>query len=916
MTEPYLSSFVICGDSGLSTLAAALKSLVFRTAGPVMDELVIGWNGKDEEAFLQALSDGFGVAPTRQFGDSEWHQVSNANPFQLKVVRFDWPGRFDTARNLTMKHCRGEWIYWIDADDQLCDAGTPEGQAAIEAVERAYNIPPPQGVRSTNMTLKDWLKSLPFGVNCILAPYDYAVLQDGSVTIRQTMKRILRRGANWVWRSFSGIHELPYPANSIGEASLFTPGLLNRHFPAVEATDRLKRNAAVIEAMQKPEVVRYADARHHYDVASVHIGSADFAGAEKAISEAIRQCRNDVDLYRYFLIRYSVIATVGRLAEGLSDALKATGIFPERGEAYFATAECYYLMGRYRACIKYYELGAACPVSPVDLDLCINRIVRPRANAAWSYCELGEPEKGLPIALEALQQYPNDALAQKAYNRCAADVMRNRGQQGLKDAMQWLFGQNELGAVDAMLGLADSTLALRGQSRDVQFIALRQQVQKRWNSLGRVTTEALSETTYRRTYPSGHPPIDPASIQLVRQQLLDLTTEADGSRVAILRDTKKPRISFLCHGNSLPWNPTYPETVGVGGSETSFIMLARELSKRGYPVTMYCTAAESAYNIDKGVVWTGLQQFDDTRRNGVIISCRTPWVVRSPTMRDAVYCWHQDNGYANEWSWSKQVEEKLKGNFHVSNWARDGLLRELGGGAPVTVPEVLARQHVIGNPVLQDWCVAMRPRDARPERNPRRVIYASDPMRGLDTLVNVWPMVREVVPDAELHVYSDFTLASLLMGLGSTAEVPIAREMVETLQHKLRTLPGITWVGRVPQPRLSEDMMAAGIYAYPGCNMPEGFGVVLAQAAAAGMTVLAPNEGALPEVLEGAQLFPPLHTEEDAKVFAQLLTNQLQCQHEVKEEWRMKVSTAMWERHGVDKVADRFEAVLKRDGVA
>ena len=61
-------------------------------------------------------------------------------------------------------------------------------------------------------------------------------------------------------------------------------------------------------------------------------------------------------------------------------------------------------------------------------------------------------------------------------------------------------------------------------------------------------------------------------------------------------------------------------------------------------------------------------------------------------------------------------------------------------------------------------------------------------------------------------------------------------------------------------------MMSAGVYAYPGCSMPEGFGVVLAQAAAGGMQILAPNEGALPEILPAdVALVSPMKVDADAE---------------------------------------------------
>jgi glycosyltransferase involved in cell wall biosynthesis len=43
----------------------------------------------------------------------------------------------------------------------------------------------------------------------------------------------------------------------------------------------------------------------------------------------------------------------------------------------------------------------------------------------------------------------------------------------------------------------------------------------------------------------------------------------------------------------------------------------------------------------------------------------------------------------------------------------------------------------------------------KPEkRNPYKLIYSSTPFRGLDVLLEVFPKIKEFVPEAELHVFS------------------------------------------------------------------------------------------------------------------------------------------------------------------
>ncbi len=44
-----------------------------------------------------------------------------AERYGAKVVRFEWTGSFSDARNESLKHARGEWILWLDADEALAD---------------------------------------------------------------------------------------------------------------------------------------------------------------------------------------------------------------------------------------------------------------------------------------------------------------------------------------------------------------------------------------------------------------------------------------------------------------------------------------------------------------------------------------------------------------------------------------------------------------------------------------------------------------------------------------------------------------------------------------------------------------------------------------------------------------------------
>jgi len=106
------------------------------------------------------------------------------------------------------------------------------------------------------------------------------------------------------------------------------------------------------------------------------------------------------------------------------------------------------------------------------------------------------------------------------------------------------------------------------------------------------------------------------------------------------------------------------------------------------------------------------------------------------------------------------------------------------------------------------------------ERSPRRVAFLGrdEPRKGLEVLLEAWPLVLESVPEAELVV----------MG----AE---------------RDVPGIEWLGWVDDETKTEVLNNSAIYVAPNTG-GESFGIVLLEAMAAGAAVVASDLDAFSEV--------------------------------------------------------------------
>lgn len=127
--------------------------------------------------------------------------------------------------------------------------------------------------------------------------------------------------------------------------------------------------------------------------------------------------------------------------------------------------------------------------------------------------------------------------------------------------------------------------------------------------------------------------------------------------------------------------------------------------------------------------------------------------------------------------------------------------------------------------------------DPRIVRNPRRAVYSSSPDRGLQTALDLWPLIRAEVPEAELHVFYGFD------GLRKT-QPPLA----DALEAKAKATGGVVLHGRVNPPELAREFMRSGVWFYPTW-FSETSCLTAMQAQAAGLRIVTSPLAALNETV-------------------------------------------------------------------
>lgn len=277
------------------------------------------------------------------------------------------------------------------------------------------------------------------------------------------------------------------------------------------------------------------------------------------------------------------------------------------------------------------------------------------------------------------------------------------------------------------------------------------------------------------------------------------------------------------HGDALKdleWCETHP----LGGSETAVLRLAAALQRRGHGI-------EIATDFDRL----------STQHADVFISCRDWRALANDSLPGKLnYLWCQDD-----------VNQSI-----VKDLANPDLARQLYARCTAVVMLSTYQwqrwQTVLHLPADKVFrchnAVALdryRVDVSQLAKRPPRAYYASVPWRGLQQLVDLWPVVKGAVPEAELVV------ASSLKVYGIQEEDP----KMTALYEQARSLPGLVYRGSIAQRDLRDVASTSRALAYP-CVFPETSCIAAMEAMAAGAVVVSTTLGALPETAWRNPLIP------------------------------------------------------------
>jgi glycosyltransferase involved in cell wall biosynthesis len=263
----------------------------------------------------------------------------------------------------------------------------------------------------------------------------------------------------------------------------------------------------------------------------------------------------------------------------------------------------------------------------------------------------------------------------------------------------------------------------------------------------------------------------------------------------------------------------------LGGAEAAFLALAEALAARGHEVAV-CNNCPAPLTRN-GVAWTPIASGVPAECDLYIGNRGHRLIGLAPKARARVFWLHNPGDYILKprYLWPLYVHRPVlvfSGAYHATT-------------APAWIPSG-------GRAVIPYGLDAVyRAATARTDTPAPVAIFTSNPLRGLDWLLDLWARrIRPAVPGAELHLYTGPEIYGAV-GARKSEQMAAVLERADALASD-----GVRRHAPVPKSALIEPLRRARAMLYRG-DAGETFCLAVAEAQALGLPAVVTALGSLPE---------------------------------------------------------------------
>jgi len=751
-------------------------------------------------------------------------------------------------------------------------------------------------------------------VGAIWFPYHYALDEFGNLTTLYERERLLRAKFGWVWQG--RLHETVSPLTECKYVRTNDVIVLHKH---LSGAPRSERNFKLLNIMLKENP---SDKRIW-----LYLGHQNFA-AQNWTEAAEWYLKFGSDTGAIPLERYQALCYCSRTFRNLKDkqaidvALMAIELFPSYKDAYLEIAHSYLLFGDVEKALQFARLSEVKEIMQEPPHLIFINPLEYTFNmyALYSECytKKGDMKTAFEYLAKAFEIRPTEDISRNlAYVR-ELD-MRTKISDSIKTLTVHLLNNKELVKLNSLLKSVPYWF------RDLpDYLELEAGI-KHYSSLIKDKPETLEgsdesitvniafsvdpeslldelDKIYKRvTIVCPIPSPESKQINAYSQRdMEDLVVSREGRHILNLQ--REPsriiceyaneeltglKIRFFVGQGIEYWNPKTIKEVGCGGSETAVAETARHLASWGnYPIIHAMDT-----QVWDGVVYRHFSNFNpDSTACHLFISSRNPSVFyyTIPSKQKWLYV-HDIHCFDR---FTPEVCNQLDAIVCLSQWhanffkrsypfLNDAEVIDMDGNKltydDLWTPHVyyegaqafkLPKLAIIGNGINTE-----RFKDITETRVPFRFIWCSSPDRGLERVLNLWPLIKKELPDAELKIFYGWEYFDSSLWIPQQGE--LKRRLLQLIKQE-----GVQWCGRIGQDELAHELMKADAMLYPPPHdFRETYGIAFLEAQAAGVICLYRMNGALGETIgnRGVPLQEDLTDEEIVSKISSNLNDRARC---------------------------------------
>lgn len=293
--------------------------------------------------------------------------------------------------------------------------------------------------------------------------------------------------------------------------------------------------------------------------------------------------------------------------------------------------------------------------------------------------------------------------------------------------------------------------------------------------------------------------------------------------------SKKLSIAFIYPKRYSFYPPDYLGR-GLGGTESTLVLLAKALAKLGHNVEVYnCCFRDGIYD---GVLWKSLWAIDQDKKFDVVISLRLLETFKEYKFNSEIKAvWIHDEDL--------QGASQLDKSGEVNMWIT----------VSNTQKKFIEKKEIIKS---ENWFITRNSFDEEIYTNSLRqinkiknqAIYCSAPDRGLDYLLDMWPEIKERVPDSKLAVTGSFAL----WGVSDEENNRIFGE----IYNKISKLKDVTVFQRLSKQELAKLQAKSEVMLYP-TDFNEMFCISALECFAVGTPIISSKKAAMIERVESGK---------------------------------------------------------------